>query len=141
MIKNKGFTLVELLAVLIILSLILFIVAPNVLKMIERGKKQRFVADAEEMISLAKYKSKLEKYENLFVPSGDECYVITMNNLGFEKTEDANGYTYDRSNSSVKYCYENNRQVFYITLISSDGNNSMSINNVKEDSLSIGSAN
>ncbi len=139
---KKGFTLVELLAVLIILSLILFIVAPNVLKMIERGKKQRFVADAKEMIALAKYKSKLDKYRSLFVSSGANCYVITMNNLGFEKTDDANGYTYDRSNSSVKYCLENDSYVYYVTLISLDGSNpGMSITNVKEDSLSIGVVN
>ena len=140
--NKKGFTLVELLAVLVILSLILFIVAPNVLKMIERGKKQKFLADAEEMISIAKYKSKLDKYQSLFVAAGGNCYTITMSNLGFEKTEDVNGYTYDRSNSSVKYCLENSKYVFYVTLISSDGNgNGMSITNVKEDSLSIGSVN
>lgn len=136
--KNKGFTLVELLAVLIILSLILFIVAPNVLKMIERGKKQRFLADAEEMISIAKYKSKLDKYQSLFVNSGGDCYVISMSDLGFEKTEDADGNEYDQSHSSVKYCLENSRQVFYVTLISTGaGGNGMSINNVKEANLSI----
>lgn len=140
--NKKGFTLVELLAVLIILSLILFIVAPNVLNMMERSKKQKFLADAKEMISLAKYKSKLSQYQSLFVASGSNCYTITMANLGFEKTEDVNGYTYDRSNSNVKYCLESSKYVYYVTLISLDGSETgMSINNVREDSLSIGSVN
>lgn len=141
--NKKGFTLVELLAVLIILSLILFIVAPNVLNMIERGKKQKFLSDAEEMISMAKYKSKLDKYQSLFVFSGGDCYTITMENLGFEKIEDVSGNTYDRSHSSVKYCIENSKYVYYVTLISLDSlnNRAMSINNVKEENLSIGSVN
>jgi len=46
-IKNKGFTLVELLAVIVILAVLALIAMPNVLSMMEKSKKSSFVTEAE----------------------------------------------------------------------------------------------
>ena len=54
-IKNKkGFTLVELLAVMVVLALILVLVAPNVLNSMNNSKKNAMVIYAKKMISTAK---------------------------------------------------------------------------------------
>ena len=52
--KKKGFTLVELLAVMVVLSLILVLVAPNVLNSMNNSKKNAMVIYAKKMISTAK---------------------------------------------------------------------------------------
>ena len=115
--KNKGFTLVELLAVLAILALLIIIVAPNIINMIDRSKQEKFVADAKELITLAKYKSKLEKYESLFEQTGN-CYTINATNLEFSVINDPDGNQYDYSTSQVMYCLENSRNVFYVRMYS-----------------------
>ncbi len=115
--NRKGFTLIELLAVLAILALLVIIVAPNIVNMIDRSKREKFVADAKELITLAKYKSKLEKYEGLFVQSGN-CYTINATNVGFSVIDDPDGNEYNYSTSQVKYCLENSQNVFYVKMYS-----------------------
>ena len=45
--NKKGFTLVELLGVLIILSIIMLIAVPNVISILDKNKKNFFIADAK----------------------------------------------------------------------------------------------
>ena len=47
--KNKGFTLVELLAVIAILALLVIIALPNVLKMFNQAKKDTFLTEAKNI--------------------------------------------------------------------------------------------
>ena len=51
---TKGFTLVELLAVMVVLALILVLVAPNVLNSMNSSKRNALVIYAKKMISTAK---------------------------------------------------------------------------------------
>lgn len=67
--NKNGFTLIELLAVISILAIIAVIATPNIVNMVDNGKKQQFVADASDFASKALYKYKFEKYDNLFVTS------------------------------------------------------------------------
>lgn len=139
--KNKGFTLVELLAVMAILALLIIIVAPNVINMLDRSKKEKFIADAKELITLAKYKSKLEKYESLFTTS-DNCHTINATNLDFSIIDDPDGNPYDFSTSQVMYCLENNKNIFYVKMYST-GEDAREVsgdeanNFVKESDLSL----
>ena len=51
--KNKGFTLVELLAVIAILAILVIIALPNVLKMFNDSKKNAFIVQARKTASVA----------------------------------------------------------------------------------------
>ena len=51
--KNKGFTMVELLAAITILGIIMMIAVPNVLSIIDKNKKRTYVEDAKKIQSLA----------------------------------------------------------------------------------------
>ena len=51
--KNKGFTLVELLAVIAILAILVIIAIPNVLKMFNDSKKNAFMVQARKTASVA----------------------------------------------------------------------------------------
>lgn len=54
--KKKGFTLVELLAVIAILAILVIIALPNVLSMYNEAKKNTFVTEARKLYSGAKEK-------------------------------------------------------------------------------------
>ena len=51
--KKKGFTLVELLAVIAILAILVIIALPNVLSMFNQAKKNTFVTEAQSIFSAA----------------------------------------------------------------------------------------
>ena len=67
--KNKGFTLVELLAVIAILAILVIIALPNVLRMFNDAKKNSFLTEAKTVYSEAgkKYIS-----DNITSPSNNE---------------------------------------------------------------------
>jgi len=118
--NKKGFTLIELLAVVAIMALIAGITVPNVVSMLDKGKKEDFVKEAKSVVAKAKYKYGRKKYENLFKTEGcpipetliDEgtepttisCSCITVANVGISNTTDAYGNDYDLGNSKVRVC-------------------------------------
>ena len=70
--KNKGFTLVELLAVIVILAIILAIAIPAITGLIDSSKRAAFESDAKFLIKAIDYK-KLED------PSFDETTITESN--------------------------------------------------------------
>ena len=60
--NKKGFTLVELIAVVVIMAIIAMIATPNIISLIDNGKRSDYIADAKTFITNAKYMEKLEKY-------------------------------------------------------------------------------
>ncbi len=52
--KKKGFTLVELLAVIAILAILVIIALPNVLEMFREAKENTFVTEAQKILQTAK---------------------------------------------------------------------------------------
>ena len=54
--KNKGFTLVELLAVIVVLAVILIIAVPRILNVIESSEKEAFRLTGENLVKAAKDK-------------------------------------------------------------------------------------
>ena len=102
--KNKGFTLVELLAVIAILAILVIIALPNVLKMFNQAKKDTFLTEAKTI-----YKEISKKYisetmrgnkisivsndnNKLELESNDLKYKVKLNNDGsIKKFEVSNG--------------------------------------------------
>ena len=52
--KNKGFTLVEILAVIVILGIIMMIAVPRVSEQILKSKKSTYVTDSKRFIEAAR---------------------------------------------------------------------------------------
>jgi type IV pilus assembly protein PilA len=65
MIKKKGFTLVELLAVIVVLAIILAIAVPGIANIINNSTRRAFNLDAQMILKAIEYK-KLE--DNTFNP-------------------------------------------------------------------------
>jgi len=101
---NRGFTLVELLAVVVILVVITLVAIPNISSSIERNNEKRDksmikVLKSEGELYISKYKATIN----------NECYV-TVNDLvdeGYIDEEDIEGYE--------KSClvYDGNKLFFY----------------------------
>lgn len=118
--NNKGFTLIEVLATITVIALFSLIVTPNIYNSVTNAKKDRYIEDAKELVSKAKYRKSMKKYRDLFVEE-DSCSIITLKNLGvFKMKNPDNGY-YDSNNSKVKICLENSEYEYYIKLISNKG--------------------
>ena len=76
--KNKGFTLVELLAVIAILALLVIIALPNVLKMFNQAKKDTFLTEAKTI-----YKEISKKYISETM-RGNKISIISNDNNKLE---------------------------------------------------------
>ena len=78
--KNKGFTLVELLAVIAILAILVIIALPNVLKMFNDSKKNSFLTEAKTIYSEVskKYISESMRGNNLIYVSSEDDTKLDM---------------------------------------------------------------
>ena len=92
-INNKGFTLMEVLAVVVIIAILAGLAVPNILRMIDTSKKEKFITDAKQVIAKAKY-----YYKNT------EDTEITLNELGIDLGQSPldSDSTYDKINSKVE---------------------------------------
>lgn len=120
--NKKGFTLVELLAVVVIMGVLALIAIPNVTRILERGKKEQYISDAKEMISKAKYQFKINDTE---LSSGAcnkySLEVIDITNdydpyWNKEETE-ADNHKYDLA-SYVNVCNSNGTYKYSVKLFS-----------------------
>ena len=78
--NRKGFTLVELLAVIVILGLLVALSFPLMMKYINYSKSKTYIQDANKLVSVAEYKInsnslKIEK------PDPDNCIILSYDYL------------------------------------------------------------
>lgn len=114
--SEKGFTLVELLGVLVILSIIMVIAIPNTISVLDKNKKETYIADAKKLLSRAEYEllrdTSIEKPRSPLEIS--ILYLSFLNNGDFEK--DPEGYNYDEANSFVVVTLKNDTIEYYVQL-------------------------
>ena len=98
--KSKGFTLVELLAVIVIISLLLTIAVPNIIGLSQRIQKNMYCSKVQN-IEIA---SKLYAEDNLdgFTNNQMEIYVSDLIDNNVFKKEDKNCVLGNSSNPCVK---------------------------------------
>ena len=120
--NKQGFTLVELLGVIVILSIIMLIAIPNITSTLERSKRDQYLTDANKMVSLAEYelrKGDLEK------PSEGKYIKITLDYLSTTDVEkDPDGITYSLTESYIIVARKNGYLKYYINLVADHGSGS-----------------
>lgn len=118
--NKKGFTLIELLAVITIMAILMIIAIPNIVGIVDRSRKEMYVADAKELISIAKYKYKLDSSwnNNTFLGSSltSNAYVVSAETLGFESTKDAYGDDYVLAKAQVEITVNANSETYAVKL-------------------------
>lgn len=102
--NKKGFTLTELLAVVVIIALLSTLAVPNIISMLNRSKNEKFVTDAKQVIAKAKYYYKNNKDNE-----------ITLSELGIDLGQSPYGNKYTNGKVEVKNNLGNLTYSIYLT--------------------------
>lgn len=97
--NNKGFTLVELLAVISIIAILSIIAVPNVVSVIDNNKKDQMLSDAKKMISQAKYQVTMDK--TIRQSGSYKFYLSSLKTTDIGM--DPDGGEYKKTTSYVEY--------------------------------------
>ena len=104
--NKKGFTLMELLAVVVILAIISATAIPMIMEHPNHAKKTTYITNVKSFVTAASYMYTLEQYNTeyqYFTKDGNK-YTITLDkltNLSIE--QDPFGYDYDMQNSYITF--------------------------------------
>lgn len=106
--SNKGFTMVEILAVVVILGIVVLISTNLVLKQLSKSKKQAFITDVEQFIKSTNYdtlvKDKLDEYVVYSFPDNGIEILPKVNHSGFMIKDENDNIRIQIWNSSLEMC-------------------------------------
>lgn len=125
--NSKGFTLVELLAAVVILGIMTAFSVPSIMKVITNNRDKTYREDAKKMVTLAESRI---RSGNVVKLAKEECMIITMNGLKSGEFKKApNGGEYDKNESFVlvKRTLNNTKSMpqyeYYVYLVEKYGDN------------------
>ena len=125
--NRKGFTLIELIAMMVVLGVLMAVTIPNITGILKRNRENIAEEDINKMVASAK--TRFETGEAKY-PKLNECVVMSLsyvdNNSDFKTG--VNGGTYDRLESVVITKKEqlpegSNVYKYYVRLIEESGGN------------------
>ena len=116
--NKNGFTMIELLGTMVLLSIILLIAIPSVTKIVDSSKKRALVNDAKKFIALAKAAEKrannqYKKYKPINGCGDDKtCYEVDISDIEISP--------YNKKYTSDSYVEKRNNK-YYVYLIDDAG--------------------
>ena len=122
--KNRGFTLVELLAMLVVLGILMGITIPNITGILTNQRIGMIRNDAVTMIETAK--TKVASDEMIKKPASGHCLVFSLDYLNDNGNIETgpNGGKYDEYESFVVYSRVAHRYEYYVRIVEkNDGSN------------------
>ena len=132
--NKKGFTLVEMLTVIVILGVIMAIAVFSVNSYIEKSKKDTYLSTAHEYMTIA---SNLIAQQKIVVRDSNTVYYIHVNNLDTEKRLSKSPYgKWIDAYVVVTVDNKNNNVIFYWTSVDEKG---FRVDLTKESDLSVDS--
>jgi prepilin-type N-terminal cleavage/methylation domain-containing protein len=116
--KRAAFTLVELLAVVVILGILMMIAVPNTIALIDKNKKTTYLENAKTFVSLVQNKVQVDKTLELPTRS-TSALVVTLDYLNTNDiVKSPYGERYNKEASFVAITLEESRYVYYVHLVS-----------------------
>ena len=107
--NNKGFTLIEILAVIVVLMVVMAIITPKIFTQLSHSEN---VIDQEQINSLINTAKLYMNQNTNLLPSGNEIYVITLNELKdsglIKSSQIINPSTKQAITGCITVKYENN---------------------------------
>ena len=116
--NKKGFTLIEMLAVIVILGLLMAIAIPTVTKTIEKSKRKTYIDNAIEYISSA---AQSIANGEILVRNTNTTYYIHINNIKTEKGTKTSPYGGEFDAYVIVTLDENNKFTYYWTSMDTGG--------------------
>lgn len=115
--NKRGFTLVELLATMVILGLIMVVAVPNVIGILTRNRSNTYVEDGKKFATLVEYQ--LRSGNNLIEkPSANNCVVVSLEYVDNSEFNDPpNGGEYLKDMSFVIIKKEDQEFKYYVRLV------------------------
>ena len=113
----KGFTLVELLAMMVVLGIIIGVAVPNIMGIMAGQKVNIIKNDVEKMVEASKVKMSTDK--TITKPTDGKCIVFALNNLNDNQDIEAgpNGGEYKQYESFVVVKRSGSRYEYYTRLV------------------------
>lgn len=108
--KEKGFTLVELLAVIVILATILAISTPKIVEIIQNSQKRAFISDINELQGLVKLEYNNEKLANTY--TFEDGKQTSEKKLEFKGNIPKKGEIKVYSNGDIEYALTSSNGLF-----------------------------
>ncbi len=136
--NNKGFTLVELLAVVAILGIIMAVTIPNILGFLDRNERTTYIEDAKKMIAVAE-----SEYRSNTSLSGNVILLRLSDLDSVDVIDGPKGNPYDVNNSYVILYDEPGGVVeyqYFVSLFETDGEIHSGLPLVHRDVLYAGDA-
>lgn len=131
--RNKAFTLIELLAVIIILGVLLLLAVPNISKSVNKSKSNVYITNAKEMLKAAH--SKINDIDIPVMPTEENAVIIPISTLTFESSSDSSPFgQYEQEKCYIIVTKEDGEYIYYINLSDTSGR---SLINIKEEDLSV----
>ena len=112
--NKKGFTLIEIIAVVVILGVIMFIAVPSISTYILGSRKDTYISDAKRFVNGAKTNVETKK---IIVNRKDTTYYIPKKCLAVDKAENSPYGKWDKVYVAVTY---DNNYNYYFTSIDSE---------------------
>jgi len=139
--NTKGFTLVELLAAIIIFGVISIYAIPHIVGLLDDSRKKMYVSDAQRMITQVEYKMRANN-SIMEKPDSNDCIVVSLLYLDTSDFDVApNGGEYLKENSFVVVKNNNGNFEYAVTLVEKTKKGGyLGIDLTSKNSLSIGSA-
>lgn len=104
--KKNAFTLMELLAVIALLSIILLIATPTIIGIVEDAKKDTFSKSVLSVINVTKMDIVSKVYEDAYIYTLDGG-VITNLDIPVSNVEKMNGYILHEDDGGIEYAVHN----------------------------------
>lgn len=133
---KKAFTLIELIAVTVILGAIVLLAAPKAIDLLRSSKEESLRSLAEVIVGNAKIYVNTNDNFNPPATAG-ECKIITFSTLGVETQKTAFGDTINMSNSYVVFDNELNYYITITTEVGKRGLKNLSNTMLENDNLAI----
>ncbi len=119
--NKKGFTLIELIAVMTILALIMLIAVPNTLNLMEKNKRDSFINDAKTAIRLVSSKDRRENNASYPASYKINNHGIGTTNINTDSISDKSAFNEYYTQIRVLVC--NNSGTKYYLIYMTDGKN------------------
>lgn len=113
--NKKGFTLVELLAAIVILGILMAVAYPNVMGILNKNRASTYIEDAKRLATLGEYKIRSGSTKK---PAAGNCVLMNLAYLDNSEFENPpNGGEYDKEDSFVLIKREGSTYKYYVRLV------------------------